>query len=148
MGLRAAAAGFGVAFGFLIAWSQVPDPDVIRRMLLLQDAYVYVVMGTSIAVALVGLRLLRALRVRALVTGDLVSWVTTRPARKHLVGSGLFGVGWAVTSSCPGPIAAQLGQGMLWSLFTIAGIAVGILAQGRVRARVRRPAPAAALGKS
>ncbi|MEA2421476.1 MAG: hypothetical protein QOF55_575, partial [Thermoleophilaceae bacterium] len=45
---------------------------------------------------------------------------------RHIVGAAIFGVGWAVADSCPAPIAAQLTQGVLWSLFTIAGIFVGV----------------------
>jgi len=53
------------------------------------------------AVGFIGLRLLRRFHVRALISGDLVSWVTERPARNHLAGAFLFGVGWAVTDSLP-----------------------------------------------
>jgi uncharacterized membrane protein YedE/YeeE len=42
------------------------------------------------------------------------------------VGAAIFGVGWAIADSCPAPIGAQLTQGVLWSLFTIAGIFVGV----------------------
>lgn len=115
---RLTAVALGLAFGFVLAWTQMTDPDVIRRMLLLEDAYLYLVMASSIAVAFAGLRLLRAIRMRA--------WTTSRPTRRHVVGSAVFGGGWGVSYSCPGPIAGQLGQGLYWSLFTIAGIVVGV----------------------
>ena len=38
----------------------------------------------------------------------------------------LFGIGWAVADVCPGPIAAQLGQGVPWALATAAGLVLGI----------------------
>ena len=38
----------------------------------------------------------------------------------------LFGVGWAVADVCPGPIAAQLGQGVAWSLATTGGLVLGV----------------------
>ena len=61
------------------------------------------------------------------------------PRRNHVVGSVIFGLGWAVADACPGPIATELGQGVLWSLFTIPGVFGGIvLAQRRsVSARER-----------
>jgi hypothetical protein len=52
-----------------------------------------------------------------------------------VVGAAIFGVGWAITDSCPAPIAGQLAQGVLWSLFTIAGVMLGIALFFR-RARV------------
>jgi hypothetical protein len=52
-----------------------------------------------------------------------------------VAGAAIFGVGWAITDSCPAPIAGQLAQGVLWSLFTIAGVMLGIALFFR-RARV------------
>ena len=47
----------------------------------------------------------------------------------------MFGIGWGVADACPGPIATQVGQGVPWALFTLAGAATGIyvfLRRGRV----------------
>jgi hypothetical protein len=134
--VRGTAIGLGGVFGFALAWSGMTDPDLIRSMLLLEDAYFYLVMFSSMAVAFPALRLLRRSQARALLTGERVSWTAGPPGRRHVGGSVLFGAGWAISSSCPGPIAAQLGQGLLWSLCTIAGIGAGIvLCSGGVRRR-------------
>ena len=70
------------------------------------------------------------------------------PRRNHVVGSVIFGLGWAVADACPGPIATQLGPGVLWSLFTITGVFGGIVrAQRRsVSARERVSASAGQRG--
>jgi uncharacterized protein len=141
--VRVAGAGCGLAFGFMLAWTQMVDPDAIRRMLLLEDAYLFLVMFSAIGVAFGGVRLLRRLRFRALLTGAPVTWEASRPRSRHVYGSVLFGAGWGIACTCPGPAAAQLGAGMAWSLATIAGIAAGVVVHARlaVRARVRE-APA------
>ena len=54
----------------------------------------------------------------------------------------LFGTGWAVADVCPGPIAAQLGQGVPWALATTGGVVFGIWLYLRRSAAVapeRRP---------
>jgi uncharacterized membrane protein YedE/YeeE len=127
MRVRATACLFGAAFGFLISWGQFSDPDRIRDMLLLRDPYLYLMMFSAIAVAFAGTWVLRRRRARALLTGEPLLVERTRPERRHIVGAAIFGVGWAVADSCPAPIAAQLTQGVLWSLFTIAGIAIGVV---------------------
>jgi uncharacterized membrane protein YedE/YeeE len=120
------AALFGAAFGFLLSWGQFTNPDRIRDMLLLEDLYLYEMMFSAMAIGFLGLRVLRRFHARALITGGFVDWVTERPARHHLVGSFIFGLGWAVTDSCPAPIAGQLAQGVWWSIATLAGVFVGI----------------------
>jgi len=42
------------------------------------------------------------------------------------------GIGWSLAGTCPDPVAAQLGRGQLASVFTIAGVLMGVLAAGRV----------------
>jgi uncharacterized membrane protein YedE/YeeE len=128
MAVRATAAGFGALFGFAISWGQFTDPDRIRDMLLIRDPYLYLMMATAVAIGIVGTRLLRRFRARALVTGNLIAWDVTQPQRRHVVGAVIFGLGWSISDSCPGPIAAQLAQGFAWSLFTAAGVGIGVLA--------------------
>lgn len=126
MSKRAAALGLGAAFGFAISWGQFSDPDRIRDMLLLKDPYLYLMMASAVAVAFVGIRLLRRVRFRALLTGKPIKVETSRPAPRHFAGAAIFGVGWALADACPAPVAAQLPQGVAWSLFTLAGMLIGI----------------------
>ena len=132
-------AAFGAAFGFLLSWGTLTDPDTIREMLRLQDAYVFLMMGGAVAVGFAGVKLLTRRPARALVTGEPVVVRTDRIERRHLAGSAMFGLGWAIADTCPGPVAAQLGQGLPWALCTAAGITGGVLL---FQARRRAAAPA------
>ncbi|MEA2369597.1 MAG: uncharacterized protein QOG41_812 [Thermoleophilaceae bacterium] len=125
--VRVASVLLGAGFGFLLSWGQFIDPDRIRDMLLLRDGYMWLMFATAVAVAFTGLRLMRRGRVRSLLTGQPVTWTTARPERRHVVGAAIFGVGWAVSDVCPGPVAAQIGQGIAWSLPLLAGIGLGVL---------------------
>lgn len=124
---RFAALLVGAVFGFTLSWSGMTDPDVLRDGLLFRDAYLMLFFASALGTAFVGTRLLKALKARALLTGEPVSWTTVKPERRHVVGSVLFGVGWAVADVCPGPIAAQLGQGVPWALATLVGLVGGLV---------------------
>ncbi len=125
--MRAAAAfAVGLVFGLVLSWSGMTSPDVLRDGLLFRDPYLMLFFASALATAFVGLRVLKLVQARALLTGEPVAWTTVRPARHHVVGSVLFGVGWAVADVCPGPIAAQLGQGVAWSLATTGGLVLGV----------------------
>ena len=123
---RFAAFVVGAVFGLTLSWSGMTNPDVLREGLLFRDPYLMLFFASALATAFVGLRVLKLVRARALLTGEPVAWTTVRPARHHVVGSVLFGVGWAVADVCPGPIAAQLGQGVAWSLATTGGLVLGV----------------------
>jgi uncharacterized membrane protein YedE/YeeE len=139
---RLVAVLFGAGFGFVLAWAQLTDPERIRQMLLLEDAHYYLMMATAFAVGTVGTRLLRIRRARTLVTHEPVTIEPTSLERRHVTGSVLFGLGWAVTNACPGPIAAQLGQGLWWGFLTLAGFLVGARVQvGLAERALRYDAP-------
>jgi uncharacterized protein len=141
---RLAAFGVGAVFGVTLSWAGMTDPDVLRDGLLFRDPYLMLFFASALATAFVGLRLLKVFNARALLTGEPVSWTTVRPRREHIVGSVLFGIGWAVADACPGPIAAQLGQGVPWALATAAGLMFGVYLHGPVVMRFRARSAAAA----
>jgi uncharacterized membrane protein YedE/YeeE len=133
----------GAVFGVALSWTGMSSPEVIRQALLLENSYLFLMFGSAVLTAFVGLRLLRALRTRAVLTGEQVSWTNSRPQRRNVAGSLMFGTGWARSGACPGPVATQLGQGVAWSLFTIAGIVTGIVLYRRRQVRAAQPARAA-----
>jgi uncharacterized protein len=114
----------GLVFGVVLSWSGMSDPDVIRGALLFEESYLFLFFASAVLVASVGVRLLQGRR--SLLTRERIDWRSTPVQRRHIAGSVLFGTGWALADACPGPIATQLGQGIAWSLFTLAGVVVGI----------------------
>jgi uncharacterized membrane protein YedE/YeeE len=135
--------GVGVAFGFILAWSRVTDPSVIRDMLLLREPDVFLLMGSAIVVAAVGIRIVRRFATQSLVSGEPIAWTSGRVERRHIVGSALFGAGWSVACTCPGPVAAMIGECKLAGLVVAAGLVVGVALKGLVD-RQRDPALGAA----
>ena len=125
MGTRVAGGVVGVVFGVTLSWTGLTSPDVLREGLLLDNAYLYLVFASAVAASSSGWRCCAA-RGRA-PCSPASRWRgrPQPPRRRHVVGSLTFGVGWAVADACPGPIATQVGQGVLWSLFTITGVVTG-----------------------
>ncbi len=122
--MRLAGLLVGLVFGVVLSWSGMSDPDVIRGALLFEESYLFLFFASAVLVATVGIRLLRGRR--SLLTRERIDWRSTPVQRRHIAGSVLFGTGWALADACPGPIATQLGQGIIWSLFTLAGVVAGI----------------------
>lgn len=134
----------GMTFGFMLSWARLTDPAVIREMLLLREAHVFLVMGSAIVVAASGVHLLRALAVRTLVTGEPIRWSVQRPQRRHLVGSVLFGAGYSLAGTCPGPVAAMIGEGNLAGLAVAAGLFAGVTVQPALMRKPTVDLPSAA----
>ena len=126
MTARLAGLAVGLVFGVVLAWSGLSSPDVIREGLLFESSYLYLLFASAVLVAAAGLALLRRRETRALLTHAPIDWTPERPARRHIAGAAIFGLGWGIADACPGPIANQVGQGIAWGLFTFAGTAIGV----------------------
>jgi uncharacterized membrane protein YedE/YeeE len=121
-----AGTAIGVVFGVVISWSGMASPEVIRQALLFEQAYLFLMFASAVATASLGLALLRRRKRAALLTGEQLSYGRDPVERRHIVGSLLFGTGWAIADACPAPIAAQIGQGVPWAVFTLTGVAFGV----------------------
>lgn len=139
MTTRLSAAAVGSGFGFVIAWAGLTDTTVIRRMLLLAEPDVFLLMGSAIVTAGIGLRLLRAFGLQSLVTREPIAWTTPAIEPRHIGGSALFGAGWSVACTCPGPVAAMMGQGRAIGFIVGAGLMAGIVLRG-LKSRPKRSA--------
>ncbi len=140
--MRARVAGLciGLVFGVVLSWSGMTSPDVIRQALLFERSYLFLFFASSVLVASAGSWALRRLGVRALLTGQRVEWTREAPARRHIVGSLVFGLGWGIADACPGPIATQVGQGIAWGLWTLGGVVIGVILFLRRRQPETEPA--------
>lgn len=135
----AIALGVGLTFGFLLSWGTLTDPDTIHRMLQLKEAYVFLLMASAVAVAFIVIRAFARTGRPTLLTREPLRLTTEGVERRHIAGSVVFGLGWAIADACPGPILAQIGQGMAYGLSTAAGVTGGLLIYRARRSPARTP---------
>jgi len=65
-----------------------------------------------------------------------------RPGRNLIIGSTVFGAGWALAGLCPGPALASLTFGGTGGIVFVVAMAAGMLAAPPIRARLDRIQPA------
>jgi uncharacterized membrane protein YedE/YeeE len=132
MKLNAFSALFGGIFGFLLCWLTFTQVDTIFGALAFSDLYLWKVFITAVVTAFLGLRLLRRSKAQTWTQGERVKWTPERPNKFHIIGAVIFGIGWGVCGTCPGPALAQLASGRLAGGFTCIGIFAGIFLCDRV----------------
>jgi uncharacterized membrane protein YedE/YeeE len=82
------------------------------------------VIGSAVAVGAISVWLLKKWNVKSFDKQTLNYEVKTYH-KGFLIGSLIFGIGWAITGACPGPIFAQIGTGAYPALFTLSGALLG-----------------------
>ena len=122
----------GILFGILLTESEVISWFRIHKMFLFQEAYMYLIIGSAIAVGMVSVFILKNLKIRSLSREELN--FQGKPDNKGIIYGGfIFGIGWAITGACPGPIFAQIGTGAYPALFTMLGAVAGAMLYASVR---------------
>ena len=115
---------FGIVFGIILTKSEVISWFRIRNMFLFNEAHMYLIIGSAIFVGMVSVMLLKKFSVRSLDDQELD--FSGKPYHRGFIYGGLiFGVGWAITGACPGPIFAQIGTGAYPAIFTLLGSVIG-----------------------
>lgn len=105
-----AAFASGLLFALALGLSGMTDPRKVQGFLDLcgrWDPSLTLVMGGAVTVTFLAFPLI--FRRKRPVLDDYFALPTaTRPDARLLVGSGLFGAGWAISGMCPGPGLANL----------------------------------------
>ena len=134
----------GLGFGFLIVAARISDYTVIHDMLLLREPDVFLLMGSSFAVAMPLLWVLRRRSWKTPMAGEL-RLNRVEIERKHLYGGALFGAGWAAAGTCPGPAIGMTMSGGVLGLIVMAGLGSGIILRNMTEGRILQARPAASL---
>jgi uncharacterized membrane protein YedE/YeeE len=103
----------GVVFGVVITRGEVISWFRIQEMFRFQGFHMYGVFATALPVATLSVQWLKRSGLRAR-SGDPIdlppkAWGT---GTRYVVGGTIFGLGWALTGACPGPLFALLGSGV------------------------------------
>ena len=116
---------FGVCFGGLLGAANLHEYDTIHAMLRLDEVDGYCRMASAIVVA-AGLLWWLERRPTSTVFDGALTLQRSRPKKHHIVGGGLFGIGWAIAGTCPAPALVMVSSGALYGLIVILGIFIGI----------------------
>ena len=116
----------GTFFGFVLVKAEVVSWFRIQEMFRFESFHMYGVIGSAVLVGIVSIWLLRTFRVKSL-TGEVIA-PKNKPLNvvANITGGIIFGLGWALTGACPGPLYALLGSGHTIILVVIVSAMAGV----------------------
>lgn len=127
----------GLVFGVTLVKSEVASWFRIQEMFRFQAFHMFGVIASALAVAAGSLALIRRLGLKTLGGQEIVLPAKALGAgHRYWIGGTLFGVGWAFTGACPGPLFALVGAGVTAMAVAIASALVGTWAYGLLRSKL------------
>jgi uncharacterized protein len=114
----------GVFFGIVLTKGEAISWYRIQEMFRFESFHMFGIFMTAIPTGAFFLWLIKKLKIKTL-SGDTIEMPKKEYHHGVIIGSILFGFGWALTGACPGPIYAQMGTGLLAASATLLAALVG-----------------------
>ena len=117
------------AFGFSLSRIGFSSWDEVHRMFTFADLRLFLTFVFAVVA------LAAAWRIAVVVLGATASRSPRPLHRGTVLGGALFGVGWALSGSCPAIALVQLGEGRGLAVFSLLGMLLGNWIYALVRER-------------
>jgi hypothetical protein len=95
----------GICFGIVFVKAEIVSWFRIFEMFRFESFHMYGVIGSAVIVGMLSLQILKRSKVKAL-DGSSISIEPKKFDQGQIYGGLIFGMGWALTGACPGPMFA------------------------------------------
>jgi YeeE/YedE family (DUF395). len=127
----------GILFGITLTKAEVISWFRIQEMFRFQAFHMYGIIGSAIAVAAGSNLLLKRRQTQALceeppaIPVQSIGW-----GYRYWIGGTIFGLGWALTGACPGPLFALIGGGVTVMSLAVLSAVAGTWVYGYLRPKL------------
>jgi uncharacterized protein len=127
----------GCAFGAVFMEAEVVSWFRIQEMFRFDAFHMFGIIGSAVVVAGLSLVAIKSFNVRA-DGGDPMGLApkTLGSGVRYVIGGTIFGLGWALTGACPGPLVALVGSGLPVMIVALASALAGTWVYGLLRPRL------------
>lgn len=126
----------GTFLGIIFMKAEVLSWFRIQEMFAFQSFHMYGIIGSAIAVGALSIWLIRKAGMKS-IEGNIIELKDKAPNYKSAyIGGTIFGLGWAMTGACPGPMYALVGSGTTVFILSIVMGIVGVLTYAALRSKL------------
>lgn len=114
----------GILFGIILTKSEAISWFRMQEMFRFQGFQMYGIFMTAIPVGIISILLIRKFKVRT-IRKEAIYIPDKKFNKGYIIGGFIFGLGWALTGACPGPLFAQIGSGFSVIIVTLLSALAG-----------------------
>lgn len=122
----------GFIFGIILIKAEVVSWFRIQEMFHFQSFHMYGVIGSAVIVGIISVLIIKKFKVKT-IDGEAITIEPKTFNKGNVFGGLIFGLGWAMTGACPGPLYALVGSGLLVVLVVLFSAVVGTLMYGALK---------------
>lgn len=123
----------GILFGIVMAKSEAISWYRIQEMFRFQSFHMYGIIGTAVGIGVIAVYLIKKFKIKDTSGNPIVFLDKDKNWPKYLIGGSIFGLGWALSGACPGPMFVNIGYGY-WSMgLVVLGALMGTYLYGAIK---------------
>ncbi|MBU0696397.1 MAG: YeeE/YedE family protein [Bacteroidetes bacterium] len=123
----------GLVFGVIMAKSEAISWYRIQEMFRFQSFHMYGIIGTAVILGVAIVYLIKKFKIRDFQGNPILFQDKDKSWKRYLIGGSIFGLGWALTGACPGPMFVNVGYGYYTMLVVIFGSLIGTYLYGLIK---------------
>ncbi len=101
----------GIVFGIVMTKSEAISWFRIQEMFRFQAFHMYGIIGTAVILGTIGVALIKKFRIKDFHGNPILFHPKEKSMTRYLLGGTIFGLGWALSGACPGPMVVNIGYG-------------------------------------
>ena len=122
----------GAIFGIVFVKAEIISWFRIQEMFRFESFHMYGVIGTAVVVGMISVQIIKARKAKSF-EGEPVVIHDKEFNKGQIYGGLIFGLGWAITGACPGPLFVQIGAGFTVVIVTFLSAIFGTWVYGKYR---------------
>ena len=123
----------GIVFGIVLTKAEAVSWYRIYEMFMFQSFHMYGIIGVAIFTGVCGLLLIKKKGVKDFKGQPIEVLDKEKSVIRYIIGGFLFGLGWALVGSCPGPMFILLGAGVPAVAIVLFGALLGTFVYGMIK---------------
>ena len=108
----------GIVFGIVMTKSEAVSWYRIQEMFRFQAFHMYGIIGTAVTLGVAGVALIKRFCMRDFSGNPIMFNPKEKSVLRYLIGGTIFGLGWALSGACPGPMVVNIGYGY-WAMAVV-----------------------------
>lgn len=126
----------GIVFGIVMAKSEAISWYRIQEMFRFQAFHMYGIIGTAVTLGVIGVAFIKKFGIRDFHGNPILFHPKEKSVIRYLAGGIIFGLGWALSGACPGPMVVNIGYGFLSMAIVFLFAIVGTYLYGYFREKL------------
>lgn len=123
----------GIIFGIVLVKSEAVSWYRIYEMFRFESFHMYGIIGTAVMTGVILLLITKQKELKNIDGNIMRVPLKDRGLTRYIVGGSIFGLGWALSGACPGPMYILVGTGVLSMLIVIAAAVLGTFVYGLLK---------------